>query len=124
MEDTAPVAELRGYKSLLPFVVVADPHKKQYRQFGVEARLRSIMHPRAMWTAFRGYADLMRHRNDPNSAGVGSGDGSTHLGLPAGFIIDSDGTVVASHYGRHADDQWTVDQLLDIHRSIGREESS
>ncbi len=119
----SPVKELSGYQSLLPFVVVADPHKEQYRQFGVEARLRSLVHPRPMWTAFRGYVDLMRHRNDPNSAGVGTGDGSTHLGLPADFLIDPDGTVVAAHYGRHADDQWSVDQLLDIHHTVGREES-
>jgi peroxiredoxin len=120
----SPVKELRGYQSLLPFVVVADPRKEQYRQFGVEARLRSLMNPRAMLAAFRAYADLMRHRNDPNNAGVGTGDGSTHLGLPADFLIDPDGTVVALHYGRHADDQWTVDQLLDIHRSIPPRESS
>jgi peroxiredoxin len=119
----SPVKELRGYQSQLPFVVVADPQKEQYRQFGVEARLRALMHPRPMWTAFRGYVDLMRHRNDANSAGVGTGDGSTHLGLPADFLIDPDGTVVAAHYGRHADDQWSVDQLLDIHHPVGRDES-
>jgi peroxiredoxin len=119
-----PVRELRGYQSRLPFMVVADPHKEHYRQLGVEARLRSLMHPRAMQAAFRGYVDVMRHRNDPNSAGVGAGDGSTHLGLPADFLIDPDGTVVALHDGRHADHQWSVDELLEIDRSIPRKESS
>jgi peroxiredoxin len=119
-----PVRELRGYQSRLPFMVVADPHKEHYRQFGVEARLRSLMHPRAMQAAFRGYVDVMRHRNDPNSAGVGAGDGSTHLGLPADFLIDPDGTVDALHDGRHADHQWSVDELLEIDRSIPRKESS
>jgi hypothetical protein len=41
------------------------------------------------------------------------------LGLPADFLLDPDGTVVAAHYGRHADDQWSVDELLDIHRVSG-----
>jgi peroxiredoxin len=120
----SPATELRGYQSLLPFVVIADPYKEQYRQFGVEARLRSLMHPKAMRAAFRGYAELVRHRNDPTSAGVGTGDGSTHLGLPADFLIEPDGRVVAVHYGRHADDQWSVDELLDLQRSINRRESS
>ncbi len=35
-----------------------------------------------------------------------------HLGLPADFLIDSGGRVAAAKYGRHADDQWTVDELL------------
>ena len=39
-------------------------------------------------------------------------DGTTHLGLPADFLIGPDGTLVAAHYGAHADDQWSVDELL------------
>lgn len=58
-----------------------------------------------------------------SDAGVGFGDASTHLGLPPDFLIDPDGTIVAAHCGRHADDQWSVDQLLDIHRSPERKES-
>lgn len=61
----------------------------------------------------------MLHRNDPERAGVGFGDGTTHLGLPSDFLLDADGTVAAVHYGRHADDQWSVDQLIDINRSLG-----
>lgn len=119
----SPAEELRGYQSLLPFTVVADPDKEQYREFGVEKGLRSLTHPRAWRSAFRGYATALRHRDDPDYAGVGSTDGTTHLGLPADFLIDPDGTVVAAHYGRHADDQWSVEQLLDINRSLGGKES-
>jgi peroxiredoxin len=115
----SPVDQLRGYQALLPFAVIADPDKVAYREFGVEEGVRAVAHPRAMWTAMRGYVKLLGHRRDPDNAGVGSGDGSTHLGLPADFLLDPDGTVVAAHYGRHADDQWTVDELLDIHRSSG-----
>lgn len=35
-----------------------------------------------------------------------------HLGLPADFLIGSDGRVIACKYGMHADDQWSVDELL------------
>jgi hypothetical protein len=34
------------------------------------------------------------------------------LGLPADFLVSSHGNVVASHYGNHASDQWSVDDLL------------
>jgi peroxiredoxin len=115
--------ELGGYQSMLPFTVIADPGKEHYRQFGVEASWRALAHPRAWWAAVRGGAALL-HRDDPHSAGVGFGDGTTHLGLPADFLLDPDGTVVALHYGRHADDQWSVDQLLDINRSPGGTDSS
>ncbi|SON58989.1 hypothetical protein MSIMFI_00470 [Mycobacterium simulans] len=110
---------LRGYQTLLPFAVVADPDKVHYRQFGVEAGLRALVSPRALLSGLRGQRAASKRRADPNYAGVGASDGTTHLGLPADFLIDPNGTVVAVHYGRHADDQWSVDQLLDIHRSLG-----
>jgi hypothetical protein len=34
------------------------------------------------------------------------------LGVPADFLIASDGRVIAAKYGQHAYDQWTVDELL------------
>ncbi len=113
------VEALRGYQALLPFAVIADPDKAAYREFGVETSVRAVADPRAWSSAFRGYRAKMGHRNDPNYSGVGSNDGTTHLGLPADFLIDADGKVVALHYGRHADDQWSVDELLEIQRSLG-----
>jgi hypothetical protein len=43
-----------------------------------------------------------------------AGLGEKHLGLPADFLIGSDGRVLATKYGSHADDQWSVDELLDV----------
>ncbi|MEV5743869.1 hypothetical protein AB0L30_27760 [Microbispora rosea] len=34
------------------------------------------------------------------------------LRRPGDFLIAPDGTVLAVHHGRHADDQWTMDDLL------------
>lgn len=42
---------------------------------------------------------------------------TTHLGLPADFLVTPDGALVGVHNGRHADDQWTVDEVLDLSRS-------
>ena len=38
------------YQDTLPFVLIADPQRKLYREFGVERSLRSIADPRA-WAA-------------------------------------------------------------------------
>ena len=35
-----------------------------------------------------------------------------HLGLPADFLIGSDGRVIACKHGMHANDQWSVDEVL------------
>jgi hypothetical protein len=35
-----------------------------------------------------------------------------HLGKPADFLVGADGTVRARKYGAHADDQWSVDEIL------------
>jgi hypothetical protein len=40
----------------------------------------------------------MAHRGDPDWAGVGQ----------------NDGTLVAVHYGSHADDHWSVYELLEL----------
>ncbi len=34
-------------------------------------------------------------------------------GLPADFLVDGEGVVLAAHYGTHADDSWSVDDVLD-----------
>jgi peroxiredoxin len=119
----SPVEELRGYQSLLPFTVIADPDQAQYRQFGVERGVRAIADPRAWWAAMRGGGSELLRRQDPDWVNMGLQWGTAHLGLPADFLIDPDGTVVAAHYGRHADDQWSVDQLLDINRTAAGKES-
>ena len=40
------------------------------------------------------------------------------LGVPADFLIAPDGRITAFKYGRHAYDQWTVDELLDHARPV------
>jgi hypothetical protein len=96
--------ELRRYQSDLPFDVVADPQRKLYRAFGVESSIRSLLHPRALRAGALG----MRQTTARGAIGLGEG----HLGLPADFLIGHDGTVLARKYGTHADDQWSVDEIL------------
>ena len=77
---------LRQYQSDLPFAVVADPEKALYRQFGVEASLASVLHPRAWWAAARGVAQQRSLR-------AGMGPGEEHLGRPADFLISPQGAL-------------------------------
>jgi hypothetical protein len=103
-------AELRPHVADLPFAVVGDPGKRLYVEFGVEAAPRALLDPRAWGPILRGVlgdlGPVLRGRRPlPRSSG-----GS--LGLPADFLIAPDGTVVAEKRGRHAFDQWSVDELL------------
>jgi hypothetical protein len=108
----SPADELREHVADLPFAVIADPAKHLYAEFGVEASPRSLLHPRA-WlpitrAVLRSSVAIGRGRErGPAGRPVGG-----RFGLPADFLIAPDGTTVASKYGRHAYDQWSVDELL------------
>jgi peroxiredoxin len=99
----SPKESLVAYQGKFPFDVVADPEKVLYAQFGVGTSIFSILDVRA-WPA-------MLKGNSLEDRPKGGAEGGA-LGLPADFLIGADGRVVASHYGRHAYDQWSVDQLI------------
>jgi hypothetical protein len=94
---------MRPSQADLPFDVVADPQRALYRAFGVSSSIRSVADPRAWPALARGM--IASH---PSNGVTGEGG---HLGLPADFLIDRGGRVVAFKYGVHADDQWSVDKI-------------
>lgn len=103
---------LREHQGSLPFRVVADPDKRLYAEFCVESDRRALLDPRAWPAIVRGvlralYDVLRRRRRMPPILPEGG-----RYGLPADLLIDNDGTVIAAKYGTHADDQWSVDELL------------
>ena len=101
-------AELLAHQAGVPFAVVADPDKRLYREFGVQSSVRAALDPRAWLPGIRG---IFRKRR-PLAADLHGGP----LGLPADFLIASDGRVLARKYGVHAYDQWSVDELLALAR--------
>jgi peroxiredoxin len=101
-------ADLYPHTADLPFAVIADPTKRYYREFGVESNRHALLHPRAAAAAVRGSAATLRGRYSPPALFPAGG----RLGLPADFLIDPQGRVLASKYGTHAFDQWSVDELL------------
>ncbi|NNH70594.1 AhpC/TSA family protein [Nocardia uniformis] len=97
--------ELRRYQADLPFAVIADPDRILYMEFGVESTPTAVAHPRAWLAAARG---VVRQR----SVSGALGRGEDHFGRPADFLLAPDGRIVDRKYGTHADDQWSVDEIL------------
>lgn len=110
----SPGDELRRHTADLPFATIADADKRYYRQFGVESSPRALLDPRAWGTIVRGVTATLRGRFRTPAVRPAGG----RLGLPADFLIDPDGSVVAAKYGVHADDQWSVDELLAQVRAV------
>lgn len=106
--------DLSRYAAELPFDVVADPGKRLYAAFGVESSKWALLSPKAWGPIVRGvlvslWGILRRGEAVPPILPHGGS-----LGLPGDFLIASDGKVVASKYGEHAFDQWSVDQILEL----------
>jgi len=112
--------ELRPHLAHLPMAVVADPQKVIYAAFGVESGTASLLHPFAIAAALKGSAmavyHLVRGQQAPPSLVPAGG----RLGLPADFLLDYEGVVLARHYGVHADDQWSVDDLISRAAAVDR----
>ncbi len=104
--------ELLKYASNLPFHVIADPQKKLYKAWGVKSSLRSVLSISAIVPIFRsvGNSLLQFLRGKQPLPQLRPKGGS--LGLPADFLIATDGRMVDCKYGRHADDHWSIDELL------------
>ena len=109
--------ELLPYAGDLPFEVIADPHKQLYHDFGVESGLRSLLDPRAWKPMVQGVfrsLSAIRRKQEPVPPLNPQGG---RLGLPAEFLIASDGVVVACKYGTHVYDQWSVNEILELSKS-------
>lgn len=102
--------ELLPYQGRFPFDVIGDPEKVLYRQYGVGSSLSALVAPKAFAASVKGNLK----KDKPKLGGLPKGG---ILGLPGDFLIASDGSVKAVHYGTHAFDQWSVDDLLELTRS-------
>lgn len=101
----SPAEVMRPYQGDLPFPVVSDPERVWYRRFAVERSALAVAHPRVVLSALVGLATA------PSNPFAG---GSEQGGLPADFLVDSLGRIIALHYGAHADDQWSVEEVIEL----------
>ena len=97
--------QLMPYQGNFPFQVIGDPTKSLYKKFGVGSSLASVLNPGSWGASVKG----MLAKDKPS---IGFPPKGGPLGLPADFLIDANGRCIATHYGKHADDQWTVDEVL------------
>jgi peroxiredoxin len=108
----SPADELRPYAAGLPFPLVADPGRELYRAYGVESGARALLDPRVWPTIARALTRslvlIVRGRERPPATRPLGG----RYGLPADFLIGPGGRVLAVHYGSHAADHWSVDDVL------------
>jgi hypothetical protein len=102
---------LRPYTADLPLDVVPDPRRALYREFGVGSAPRALLDPRAWPGIVRAVGHELRAVRSGRPAPPARPEGG-RLGLPADFLIAPDGRVLAGKRGAHADDQWSVDELL------------
>ena len=102
--------ELLPYQGRFPFDVIGDPDQTLYRRYGVGRSIRAVLDPRALAASVKGNL----RKDKPKMSGMPEGG---VLGLPADFLVRPDGTIKAAHYGKHADDQWTVDEMLTLARA-------
>ena len=106
-------AALQRHHGHVPFAVIADPQDNLYTGFGVGSGWRALLNPRALLMALPNVIRML-----PKLPGIPpSGKGA--LGLPADFLIATNGQIVACQYGSHAYDQWSVDELLALARGHG-----
>ena len=101
---------IRSYQKDVPFLLVADPNKVLYKEFGVETSL-SFLSLKALSAVIRGIAH--------GHFGLRFVSGGP-LGLPADFLIAPSGQIKAVKYGTDASDQWSVDELLALARGAAR----
>jgi hypothetical protein len=98
------VLELLPYAADLPFAMMADPLKRLYAKFGVESNVRALLDPRAWLPGFRGSPKFLQDSSRQTADCTPQSKGGS-FGLPADFLIASDGRVLACNYGAHAFDQ-------------------
>lgn len=107
----SPKQELVPYQDNMPFAVIADPQKELYAEFGVASSLRAVLAP-SIWML--GIRAVFKKPAGPIDLSNGV------LGLPADFLIQSNGKVVARKYGVNAYDQWSVDEIVALGRTYAR----
>ena len=99
---------IRSHQKDVPFLLVGDPEKALYQEFGVDSSL-GFMSLKALGAGMRG----MVHGHFGLRAFSGG-----PLGLPGDFLIAPSGEIKAAKYGTHAYDQWSVDELIALAQGV------
>jgi hypothetical protein len=113
----SPAEEIETNAADFPFALIADPGKRLYRQFGVEASPQALLHPRVWPFMMAGMARSVAKLIRREGAALPMFPEGGILGLPADFLIATGGAVLACKYGAYAYDQWSVEELITLSKS-------
>ena len=105
--------ELAKHEAEMPFPLIPDPERALCRQLGVERGPSSLLNGGALRAAMAGEAAAIRKRSTTRGVLGPVKPTGGRFGLPADFLIAPDGRIAAVKYGKHAYDQWTVDELFE-----------
>ena len=112
--------ELRRNEPDVPFTIIPDPDKELYTAFRVGTSWRSVLNPAAM-VSVPGAAWLATKRRFTVGAPLPLRPATNgRIGLVADFLITTEGYVAAVKYGQHADDAWSVDEVLSLAAATGK----
>jgi peroxiredoxin len=107
----SPISSMeKNLAATLPFELLSDPQKKIFQSYGVQSSWSGMF----AWDVMRDYFLAMKAGF---SSGMLSHDGGVK-GHPADFIIDKDGRIVYTHYGRNYADSLSVDQVITISKEL------
>jgi hypothetical protein len=99
--------DVAAFHGRLPFDAVGDREKRYYRQFGVESSWR-FFSPAVIRASL---SSILRGNFGLKIAGG-------PLGLPAEFLVASDGRIKAAHHGTHAYYQWAAGTTLGLAKDL------
>lgn len=91
------------------FHLIADLEKTYYKQFGLESSWKALLHPSVLTSATQGL--FANGFAKPEKL-------ETELVVPADFLINEQGEIIALKYGKHANDQWSVNEVLTLAKTL------
>ena len=115
--------ELKEHTNYLPFPCVADPTKELYKKFGTEEgkdfadsftwRVLGVL-PKVVGSAVVELAKGERKVTPLRPTGG-------RYQFPADFLVNQEGRILAVRYGKDTADQWSVEQLFELAKTLNSE---
>ena len=84
--------------------LIADPEKTLYRAYQAEFLWRKLLAAQTWAETLASFRRGYLPQFNRFQGGI--------IGVPSDFLLDENGTIIATHYGRHFGDSWTAAEAL------------
>lgn len=95
------------HQGVSPIPLISDPTKERYYQYDIEFSKTKMLKTMLTADAYR----VMRQSKVLDLPTDGAKDATKDL-IPADFFINEDFTIHTAHYGKHANDHLSIDDVL------------